>query len=195
MNEFFIYKLLINLSAVAIIVGLLHYRLYKKSEYIFTYISFNLVIFILSYVMKSNEMSMGAAFGLFAVFSILRYRTEDIGTRDMTYLFIVIALGLLNAVHKQESFNDIFALIGYNGVLVLATFLLETSAIMKKENVQSIQYENIENIKPENLETLLQDLRNRTGLNIHRVEIGKIDFLRDTANVKVYYYAAPVEAK
>jgi thiol:disulfide interchange protein len=188
MNTFFLTKLIIDLLAIVIIVGLMHYKLYKKSEYIFTYVIFNIIIFILSYVMQSANMTMGAAFGLFAVFSILRYRTEDIGPRDMTYLFIVIALGLLNAIHKQESWNDMFYLIGYNAVLVAATFLLETSAIMRKENVQSIQYENIENIKPENLDKLLADLRSRTGLNVHRVEIGKIDFLRDTANVKIYYY-------
>jgi hypothetical protein len=192
MNYLFLFKLLIDVCAVAILVGLMHYRLYKKSEYIFTYVIFNVIIFMLSYVLKSNEMSMGAAFGLFAVFSMLRYRTEDISARDMTYLFIVIALGLLNAVHSQTSTQDILQLAVYNFILVLATFVLESSIIMKRESVQSIQYEHIQNIKPENRETLIADLSNRTGLKVHRVEIGKIDFLRDTAAIKIYYYQEDV---
>jgi hypothetical protein len=188
MNITFIFKLLTDLFAVAIIVGLMHYRLYKKSEYIFTYVIFNVIIFMLSYVLQSNEMSMGAAFGLFAVFSMIRYRTEDISARDMTYLFVVIALGMLNAVHEEKNTTDMLYLVVYNAILVLAVFLLESSLIMKRENMQSIQYEHIQNIKPENREILIADLSERTGLKVHRVEIGKIDFLRDTAIVKIYYY-------
>jgi hypothetical protein len=185
----FLIKVLINLVSVAIVVGLVHYRLYKKSEFIFTYVIFNIIIFLLSYVLQSNEMSMGAAFGLFAVFSMIRYRTEDISARDMTYLFIVIALGLLNAIHKNSDTGVIsIQLLAYNGMLVLATLFLENGFFMKRELLQSVQYETIENIKPINREILLADLRERTGLNVHRVEIGKIDFLRDTVNVKIYYY-------
>jgi Domain of unknown function (DUF4956) len=188
MANTFIIKLIIDFIAMFILVGLLHYRLYKKSEYIFTYVIFNVIIFMLSYVLQNNQMSMGAAFGLFAVFSMIRYRTEDISARDMTYLFIVIALGLLNAVHSQANMQDIINLSLFNLILVAVTFLLESSIIMKRENVQSIQYEHIQNIKPENLPILLADLSERTGLSVHRVEIGKIDFLRDTAVVKIYYY-------
>ncbi len=185
MNQYFIYKLLIDILAIFTVVFLLHYRLYKKSEYIFTYVIFNFVIFMICYVLKSNELSQGAALGLFAVFSMIRYRSEDISARDMTYLFIVIGLGLLNAIHKEE---NILALFAYNAILVAATWLLESSAIMRKEHMQSIQYEHIANIKPENREILLADVSDRTGLPVHRVEIGKIDFLRDTAVVKIYYY-------
>jgi Domain of unknown function (DUF4956) len=144
-------------------------------------------------VLQSNEMSIGAAFGLFGVFSMIRYRTEDITARDMTYLFIVIALGILNAVHKPDAPGIIFGtatmqLLAYNVILVLITFLLESNVIMKRESMQTVQYENIANIKPENKEILLADLSQRTGLTVHRVEIGKIDFLRDSAVVKMYYY-------
>jgi hypothetical protein len=185
----FLIKVLINLISVSIVVGLVHYRMYKKSEFIFTYVIFNIIIFLLSYVLQSNEMSMGAAFGLFAVFSMIRYRTEDISARDMTYLFIVIALGLLNAIHKNSDTGMVSVqLLAYNGMLVLATLLLENGFFLKRELLQNVQYENIQNIKPENREVLLADLRERTGLNVHRVEIGKIDFLRDTVNVKMYYY-------
>jgi Domain of unknown function (DUF4956) len=189
----FLIKLFINISAMILIVGFVHYRLYKKSEYIFTYVIFNLLMFLLSYVLQSNEMSIGAAFGLFGVFSMIRYRTEDITARDMTYLFIVIALGILNAVHKPDPQGVIIGtatlqLLAYNVILVLITFLLESNVIMKRESMQTVQYENIANIKPENKTLLLEDLSQRTGLNVHRVEIGKIDFLRDSAVVKMYYY-------
>jgi hypothetical protein len=181
------YSLLINLSintiAVILIIVLLHYRLYKKSEYIFTYIIFNVIIFLLSYVLKSGDISIGAAFGLFAVFSMIRYRTEDISARDMTYLFIVMALGMLNAMD-----NNYQNLLMYNGIIIAVTWILESSLLMKRESIQSIQYENIQNIKPENRGALIQDLSDRTGLKINRVEIGKIDFLKDTAVVKIYYY-------
>lgn len=182
-------KVLLDILAVVIVVGFVHYRLYKKSEYIFTYIIFNLIIFLLSYTLQSNEMSMGAAFGLFAVFSMIRYRSEDISTRDMTYLFIVIAIGLLNAIHQNKEKEVIsIHLVAYNGILVLGTILLEHGFYFKRELFQTAQYEAIQNIKPLNREILLADLQERTGLNVHRVEIGKIDFLRDTVEIKMYYY-------
>jgi Domain of unknown function (DUF4956) len=188
MNQYFIYKLLIDFLAIAILVGLLHYKLYKKSEYIFTYVIFNIIIFTLSYVLQTGNMSIGAAFGLFGVFSMIRYRTEDISARDMTYLFIVMALGLINAMHQETNLISVIELVALNAVIVIITWMLESSVIMRKESVQSIQYEHIQNIKPENLQLLLADLSERTGLIVHRVEIGKIDFLRDTAIVKIYYY-------
>ena len=129
-------------------------------------------------------MSMGAAFGLFACFGILRYRTEDISAKDMTYLFLVIAMGLISAVAKGGW--DELALI--NGIIIVVTLLLETSILMKRELGKTVAYENIEMIKPENHEKLLDDLRTRTGLNIHRFSITKVDFLRDMATIRVYYY-------
>ncbi|MFM2387270.1 MAG: hypothetical protein RL660_2027 [Bacteroidota bacterium] len=190
-------RLGIDTLSVFFIVGLLHYRLYKKSEYIFTYVIFNILIFLLSFVLQNNQMSMGAAFGLFAVFSIIRYRTEDITARDMTYLFIVIALGLLNAVHglklaDSAAFDTalLTQMVVINVIIIVLAWILESSVLMKRELVQTVQYENIANIKPENRQVLLDDLSMRTGLKVHRVEIGKIDFLRDTATVKIYYYSA-----
>jgi Domain of unknown function (DUF4956) len=172
----------IDALSLILIVIMLHYRLYKKSEYIFTYIIFNIIIFLLSYVLKTGNISIGAAFGLFAVFSMIRYRTEDISARDMTYLFIVMALGMLNAME-----TDGVKLLFYNGLVIGIAYLLESNVLMQRESIQSIQYENIQNIKPENRAVLIADLSERTGLKINRVEIGKIDFLRDTAVVKIYY--------
>ena len=131
-------------------------------------------------------MSMGAAFGLFAVFSMLRYRTEGISTKDMTYLFLVIAMGLITALSKGNPLE--ISLI--NIIIIVFTFALETTVFMKKEVSQNIQYENIEMIKPDLRAELLADLENRMGVKINRISIGRIDFLKDTAMIRVYYYTS-----
>ncbi len=134
---------------------------------------------------------MGAAFGLFAVFSMLRYKTEEIAIKDMTYLFLVIALGLISAVTKIKDTADhieyIF-LVGINAVVLLITYLLESNIFMKKESVKTILYENIEMIKEGKQDELMADLQLRTGFNVHRYSIHKIDFLKDAAQIKIYYY-------
>ena len=129
-------------------------------------------------------MSLGAAFGLFAVFSMLRYRTEGISTKDMTYLFIVIAIGLICAVSKGTYFE--LSLI--TAILIAFTYALDGNWLVRNELVKTIQYENIELIKPENYNALIDDLKKRTGLNIHRASVNRIDFLKDIAVVKIYYY-------
>ncbi len=138
---------------------------------------------------------MGAAFGLFAVFSMLRYRTQNISARDMTYLFLCISIGLLTAVSKAS----LLELSVLNGFILLITYLLEGNIFGKREFSKYVQYENIEMIKPENHPVLISDLRRRTGLNIHRIAIDKINFLKDTTTVRLFYYEdiepmkAPVE--
>ena len=134
---------------------------------------------------------MGAAFGLFAVFSMLRYKTEEIAIKDMTYLFLVIAIGLICAVTKIKGADDVIEyifLIAVNVVILLITWLLESNVLMKKEMVKTILYENIDLIRSGKQEELLADLKLRTGFNIHRYSVHKIDFLKDAAQIKVYYY-------
>ena len=152
---------------------------------------FNIVIFLISFLLNKVELSMGAAFGLFAVFSMLRYRTEDISIKDMSYLFLVIAIGLVAAVTKIKDTSDgyEYLFLGLiNTIVILSAYLFESSLLFKKENVQLIIYEKIELIKANATDELLLDLRERTGLNIHRISISKIDFLKDSAQIKVYYY-------
>ena len=126
---------------------------------------------------------MGAAFGLFAVFSMLRYRTEGISTKDMTYLFLVIAMGLITALSKGTWFELLFI----NLIIILFTYLLESSLLMKKEVSKTVQYENIEMIQPEFRVELQADLEKRMGIKINRFVIGKVDFLKDTAVIRVFY--------
>jgi hypothetical protein len=130
------------------------------------------------------EMTMGAAFGLFAVFSMLRYRTENISAKDMTYLFIVIALGLIMAVSQ----GNILTLLLIAGIVVFFTVLLESNWLVKREYAQQIYYEKIELIHKERQLELIADLKKVTGLDIHRIEIQEIDLLKDAAKIIVYYH-------
>ena len=182
-NDHFYISLGINMAAVLLIIFFIYYPNYRKLDNIFTFVIFNLVIFLLTFVLKYVKLSMGAAFGLFAVFSMLRYRTAGISMKDMTYLFIFIALGLISAIQLE-----ILQLLTITGLIVAGTFIMDSKYIIKRELCKTVQYENIELIKPGHKEELMEDLKNRTGLNIHRVTINKINFLRDTASVKIYYY-------
>jgi hypothetical protein len=186
----FFLRLGINLLSMIVLIRFIYYPVYRRRDQLFTFYMFNIAIFVITFVLntgakdKTGGFSMGAAFGLFAVFSLLRYRTEDISARDMTYLFTVIALGLISSVNRGSLLE--IALI--NGTIVVAAFLLDGNVLMKTEFVKTVQYENIELIKPEHQAQLMEDLKRRTGLNVHKVSIGRIDFLRDTATIKVYYY-------
>lgn len=179
----FFWCLAMNLVSIALIILLIYYPNYRKMEFIFTFIMFNIVIFLLTFVLNEVKISMGAAFGLFAVFSMLRYRTEGISMKDMTYLFIFIGIGLISAIQLDY---DELAII--NGIIIIITFIMDGRYIIKREFSKLVQYENIELIKPENQNLLLEDLKKRTGLNIHRLTINKVDFLRDTAIIRIYYF-------
>jgi hypothetical protein len=184
LSEKFFIRLGVNLVSVFILIRFVYFPIYRSREYVFTFFIFNLIIFLITHLLNKVEMSMGAAFGLFAVFSMLRYRTEDISIKDMTYMFLVIAMGLINAVTKGSW--DELSLISF--IIILVTYLLESNVLMKKEVSKIVMYENIENIKPENRHILIEDLEKRMGVKINQVTIGKIDFLRDSAQIHVHYY-------
>ena len=130
-------------------------------------------------------MEMGFALGLFAVFGILRYRTEAIPIRQMTYLFIVIGISMINALSNKSV--SIFEVLFTNGLITLITYLIDRLWFQTIEEKKNIVYDKIELIKPENKQELIKDLKERTGLPIHEVKVDKIDFLRDTAAVTIYY--------
>ncbi|MCE5332061.1 MAG: DUF4956 domain-containing protein [Bacteroidales bacterium] len=182
-NQNFYVSLLIDLAAIVLIIVFVYYPNYKKMDTIFTFIMFNVVIFLLTFVLNKVKISMGAAFGLFAVFSMLRYRTAGIGIKDMTYLFIFIALGLISGIQLEYHELGIIVVI-----IFIVTLLLDTKLIMKKEYSNILRYEKIEMIKPDKRAELINELKQRTGLNIHRVSINEIDFLKDTAMITYYYY-------
>lgn len=180
----------VNFLVTFIIVRLIYYPLHKNKDYLFTYFIFNSIIFLILYVMNNVKMEFGVSFGLFAVFSILRYRTEDIPIKEMVYLFIIIAVALVNAMStKKVSVSEIaFA----NIMILVIIYTLENIWLMRHESTRTIVYEKIDLIKPENYSLLLQDLRERTGLNVHRAEIKNTDFQTDTARITIFYYLEKV---
>lgn len=184
-------RLLIDVFFVVMLLKFIYLRKYKSKDLVFTYFVFNIVIFSVAFLLNKVDLSMGAAFGLFAVFGMLRYKTEEISIKDMTYLFLNIAIGLICAVTKIKGTEDVYEylfLIGLNAVIFTIIYLLESNVFIKRESVKLINYEKIENIKSENQLALINDLKERTGINIHRISIQKIDFLKDSAQIKIYYY-------
>jgi len=178
----FLISLGVDLITILILIGFLYYRNYNKKDLVFTFIIFNIVIFLLTFVFNHVKISMGAAFGMFAIFSMLRYRTEGISAKDMTYLFIVIATGLINAIQLNYT-----VLAFFNISIIVVTFILDGNIFFKRQNTKLIIYEKIELIKPELKDKMIEDLKNRTGLNVTDVTINKIDFLRDIAFIEIVY--------
>jgi hypothetical protein len=146
----------------------------------------SLVVFFLCFTLKKFDLGLGMALGLFAIFGILRYRTAPIEIKEMTYLFLIIGLAVINAlVNKQMSFVELLIV---NGSITLATYILEHKVLLKHETRKNIIYEKIDLIKPENYKLLKADLEERTGLKINRVEVGRIDYLKDIANIRIYFF-------
>ncbi|MBL4668242.1 MAG: DUF4956 domain-containing protein [Flavobacteriales bacterium] len=187
-DDFFelIIRFTINFSVVLILIRAIYYPINRRKDYLVTFFLINIIIFFVCIVMNDVKMNMAFAFGLFAIFGILRYRTEQLPIKEMTYLFMVIAIAVLNSLAgKKVSFAELMLV---NAAIVLASYLLEKVFLLKHESRKSILYEKIENVKPENHDELIKDLRERTGLDINRVQIGRIDFLRDTVKIIIYYY-------
>ncbi len=182
----FIIKFIFNLLVVLVLVRLLYYPIAKRKDYLFTYILISVIIFLLCFVLKGKNLDTGMALGLFAIFGIIRYRTSQIPIKEMTYLFLVIGISVVNAlVSKKVTIVEL----GFANIAVIAiTFGLEKVWLLKHESSKTIIYEKIELIKPENRKELLEDLKNRTGINISRIDVGRIDFLKDVARIKMYYF-------
>ena len=174
-----------NIFIAFIIIKLIYDRKKSNNDFVFTYFIFNTLIFFFAFLLSNIEINIGFAFGMFAVFAILRYRTDPIPIKEMTYLFIVITIGVINALSNIEI--SFASLLFTNISLVIMTFILEINWQKNLFIRQTINYEKIENIKPENHDELLIDLKERTGLNIHHFEIRRINFLRDTARIRIFY--------
>ena len=174
-----------NLSIAFIIIKLIYQRNHSNNlDFVFTYFMFNSLIFFFAFLLGNITINMGFAFGLFAVFAILRYRTDPIPIKEMTYLFIVITIGVINALSGAEV--SYAALLFTNIALVGLTYVLETYWQNNTLILRTVEYEIIENIKPENHEKLRLDLEDRIGIPIVKFEIHRINFLRDTVRISIY---------
>jgi hypothetical protein len=179
----FISRFIINLLSLIVLCYACYFRVSKNSTVAGSFVLFGVGIFIITYLLHGVDMSMEFSFGLFAVFTMLRYRTESISIKEMTYLFLVTAIALLTSIGQMNLIN----LVALNGVICLLAFVVDSNVFGARYLEQSICYERIENITPENREKLISDLRDRTGLQVEMVSIEHIDFLRDTAQLKVSY--------
>ncbi len=174
-----------NILVIFVIVKLIYQRNHPNNlDFVFTYFMFNALIFFVAFSLANIKIDMGFAFGMFAVFAILRYRTNPIPIKEMTYLFIAIAVGFINALSGTTI--SIHLILFINITLVVLTYLLEIYWQHNALVIRSVEYEIIENIKPENHEELLLDLQDRVGMPILKFEIERINFLRDTVRISIY---------
>ncbi len=180
------FRFLINIGFLTIIIRFLYYQNSKRKDYLFTYYLISIIVFFLCFTLKKYELDLGMALGLFAIFGIIRYRTDPIEIKEMTYLFVVIGVSVINSLaNKKMSYAEI---IGANAIIVLVLTILERYWTLKHETIKSIVYDNLENIKPQNYSHLKSDLEERTGLNIHKISVGKIDFFKNVAQITIYYF-------
>ena len=177
----------LNFAIVLVIVRGIYYPVQRDKSYVFTFITFNTIVFFVMGLLNNSAISVGVGFGLFAIFSILRYRTDTIPIREMTYLFVLIALPVLNSILLGTQSYAEFAVA--NLATVGVVFVLEKGWGFRYEARKTIVYERIELVRPENWSLLLEDLRTRTGLPITRIEVGQMNFLRDTAEITLFYDA------
>lgn len=181
----YVLNFLTNFATAFLIVRFIYYPQRRSQKFALTFLGFNTIIFILFNFLASIELSMGVGFGLFAIFSILRYRTDPMPSREMTYLFILIALPMINFVMLSQCLY---------GELILTTLLIALVLLFLEKgwgfhfmSSKNILYERIELVNANRQEELIQDIEERTGLLIHYIDINKVNFLNDTAEIKIYY--------
>ena len=173
-----------NLAATIIVV-LLYARVSRKKEFYFSYLAISMAVFLLVFLLENVKIELGFALGLFAIFGIIRYRTDTIPPKEMTYLFVIIAVSVINGISKDYfGYAEITVI---NVLLVGVLWALEKILMLRQEDSLLIIYENIENLHKDREMELLEDLRKRTGIKIKRYKIEKIDFLRDVAQITIVF--------
>ncbi len=188
-------RFLINFFFVALIARCFYYPQSRRRDYMFIFIIMAMSIFMLVSLMGGGAMKTGAALGLFAIFGILRFRTEPIPIREMTYLFMLVAVSVINAMGRAEYHRvsdywegfGILTLVFANLMFVLIAALFERSKILNEHCSKYIKYDNVNLVHPSKRDELKADLENRTGLKIIAMEVGTIDFLKDSVIIRIFY--------
>jgi Domain of unknown function (DUF4956) len=191
MLENFLLRYALNLLFTFIVVRFIYYPKYRNNDFVFTFFLFNTILFVLCYLLAEADLKFGFAFGLFALFSMFRYRTVTVPIGEMGYFFLVVTLGIINSL---ASLVNLEMLLVANSVLVAMTFLLGRTLSLTHENYQTLNYENLGLIKPAERAELLKDLADRTGYPIHKVQVVKVDYQRGIAQLKVYYFSKENES-
>jgi hypothetical protein len=181
-------RLALNLVFLTIVIRYLYYPKTKRKDYLFTYYLIGLITFFLCFSLKRLDIDTGMGLGLFAIFGIIRYRTDAIEIKEMTYLFLVIGLSVVNSLATSKV--SVVEMLVINGTVIAMTYGLENLWLIKHETSKIVNYEKIDLIVGSRYEEMKADLEQRTGLVINRFEIGKIDFLRDIAQIKIFYYSS-----
>jgi hypothetical protein len=184
----FVLRFLLNIAVIMILIRWLYYSSTKRKDYLFTYILISSIVFLLCFLLANVKLQIGFALGMFAIFGIIRYRTDALPIKEMTYLFLIIGVSVINALTNAET--SLIDLLFSNFVIIFLTYGLEKLWLIKHESSKLIVYEKINLIKEENYDELINDLQERTGIKkINRVEVGKINFLRDVCDLTIYYYS------
>ncbi|MBI9062611.1 MAG: DUF4956 domain-containing protein [Marinilabiliaceae bacterium] len=182
-----IVRLVLNLAVLGTVVWGIYFPSARRKEYVFTYVLISITVFFMCFFLAAVKLELGFALGLFAIFGIIRYRTSTIPIREMTYLFLIIAVAVINGVaHKSYFFPE---LVIANAIFILMSWAMERLWMNKGEQRKTIVYEKIELLRPDRRSDLIEDLKKRTGLDIHKVEIGHVDFLKDISDITIYFTA------
>lgn len=188
-------RLFLNVFFLTIIIRFLYYPKTKRKDYLFTYYLIGMITFFLCFSLKKLDIDTGMGLGLFAIFGIIRYRTDAIEIKEMTYLFLVIGLSVVNAMLATEVSKDVYQInlfeLGLiNLAIVIMLYVLEYLWLVKHETRKIITYDRIDLITSDKYEEMKADLEKRTGLKINRIEVGKVDFLRDVAFIQIFYFSS-----
>ena len=185
-TDYFLIRLLINTGAMIILIRFIYYHIYRKRDFFFTFFLINFVVFLLAFMLEKTSAfsSISTAFGLLAAFSLLRFRTETISTKDMTYLFIIMTLGLINSIMNGSNLE----ILSLNALIIGVVFIVDGNFLMKNQKTKTVEYDGLENIRPENHRLLIEDLSKRTGLHIQRISIEHIDLIKNRVEIRIYYY-------
>ena len=175
----------LNTALIFLVVHFMYAKNSRRKDFYFSYLAIGVIVFLLCFLLNNVKLELGFALGLFAIFGIIRYRTDAIPIKEMTYLFIIIGISVMNALsNKKVSYAE---LMFTNSAIIFGLWFLEKKLMLKQEQSIRLIYEKIENIHTQSEEILLADLKERTGINIKRFEIQKIDFLRDVAEITLYF--------
>ena len=179
-------RFLINMGFISLIIRQLYYRYSQRTEYVFTYFMVSLIVFFLCFTLQKFAIDLGMALGLFAIFGIIRYRTQTIEIKEMTYLFVVIGVSVMNALANENmSYVEVF---GVNIIIILAIYIMERYMITHNGiKGRSVIYDELDNIKPENHDLLIKDLSAKTGLDVKNVKVDKVDYANKVASLTIYY--------
>ena len=193
-----LYSLLLRFAFNLLVSWVITYLIYKKkngrNEYCVTFLAFASAMFLLIFLMESVKLQIGLTLGLFAIFGVIRYRTETVPVREMTYLFVIITVAVINGLALNISYAELVIA----NILIISLLLVMEYFIGRTRKgrltTKIVLYDKIENIVPERRAELVADIEKRVGVNVEAIEIGHVDFLRDAAWLKVSYYLAKGES-